>query len=117
MLVVSEVSPGPADGQLHPGDLVLRVGGEWCTSFVRLEEALDSNVGGTCALDVCRGGVVQAVSVRVDDLHAITPGRFFEVGGGIMNELSYQQARARRSFPCLHVDSVLVLPRGTGPQD
>jgi hypothetical protein len=47
----------------------------------------------TVQLDVCRGGVVRTLSVRVDDLHALTPGRYLEVGGGVVNELSYQQAR------------------------
>lgn len=48
MLVVSEtLSKGPADGKLEIGDIVLRIGGEPCLSFVRLEETLDSSVHGT----------------------------------------------------------------------
>ena len=58
-----------------------------------VEETLDSSVGGVLSFEVCRGGRIKAVDLRVDDLHALTPGRYFEVGGGVVNELSYQQAR------------------------
>ena len=50
-------------------------------------------MGGVLSFEVCRGGRIKAVDLRVDDLHALTPGRYFEVGGGVVNELSYQQAR------------------------
>ena len=78
---------------LEPGDILLRVSGRWCTSFIALEAALDAAVGGQVALDVCRGGQRISHSLRVDDLHALTPSRYFEMGGAIVNELSYQQAR------------------------
>ena len=42
---------------------------------------------------VCRGGQLLSTTVRVDDLHALTPSRYFEIGGCVVNELSYQQAR------------------------
>lgn len=42
---------------------------------------------------MCRGGVVRTVEMRVDDLHELTPNRYVEVGGGVLNELSYQLAR------------------------
>ena len=75
------------------GDILLKVGGEWCTSFVELEAALDDSVGGSVALTVCRGGAAVERTVRVDDLHALTPSRYIEFGGAVLNELSYQQAR------------------------
>ena len=35
LLVVSELLPsGPADGDMQPGDIILRVDGQLCTSFV-----------------------------------------------------------------------------------
>ena len=40
-----------------------------------------------------RGGKRIDASVRVDDLHAITPDEYLEFGDGIVNQLSYQQAR------------------------
>ena len=56
VLVLSELLPeGPAAAALEVGDILLKVGGEWCTSFVELEAALDDSVGGSVALTVCRG--------------------------------------------------------------
>ena len=90
----SELLPeGPAAAALEVGDILLKVGGEWCTSFVDLEAALDDSVGGSVALTVCRGGAAVERTVRVDDLHALTPSRYIEFGGAVLNELSYQQAR------------------------
>ena len=37
---------GPAEGAVQPGDIVLRVNGQLCASFVALEEVLDDSVGG-----------------------------------------------------------------------
>ena len=94
VLVLSERLPeGPAAAALEVGDILLKVGGEWCTSFVDLEAALDDSVGGSVALTVCRGGAAVERTVRVDDLHALTPSRYIEFGGAVLNELSYQQAR------------------------
>jgi len=95
MLVVSEIVPeGPAaQAQLQPGDVVVQVGGELCNSFVGLESRLDDAVGSTIDLCVCRGGELIRTKLQVDDLHALTPHRYVEVGGAVLNELSYQQAR------------------------
>ena len=94
LLVFSEVVPhGPADGFLEPGDILLRVAGRKCLTFIDLEATLDAAVGDSVTLEVCRGGARLTRTLRVDDLHALTPSRYFEIGGGILNELSYQQAR------------------------
>ncbi|MEM9056963.1 MAG: PDZ domain-containing protein, partial [Pseudomonadota bacterium] len=94
MLVVAEVlRGGPADGVLRPGDILLRVDGELITRFVPLEAVLDDAVGTAVEVEIERGGSVQTVSVTVDDLHAITPDEYMEVGGAVLHRLSYQQAR------------------------
>jgi S1-C subfamily serine protease len=94
MLVVSRVIPdGPAHSALQPGDVLVRVAGAPVTGFLPLEAALDERVGGSVELEVERGGEPQRLQLEVGDLHAITPDRFLEVGGGVLNPLSYQQAR------------------------
>ncbi len=95
MIVVREIVPdGPADGRLEIGDVVVRVGGELATAFLPIEATLDENVGGTVRIEVERGGEPVAVDLAVGDLHAITPSSFLTVGGAVLNDLSYQQARS-----------------------
>ncbi|MEE2750068.1 MAG: trypsin-like peptidase domain-containing protein, partial [Myxococcota bacterium] len=94
MQVVRQVVPGgSAEGALLPGDILVRVGGELVTGFLPLEAKLDDSVGETLAVEVERGGEKISLQLTVEDLHAITPDEFLEMGGGIVHELSYQQAR------------------------
>ena len=94
LLVVDEVVPdGPADGLLEAGDVLAKVGGDWVTGFVPLEERLDSAVGEDLDLLVYRGSEPVEVTLPVGDLHAITPDEFLELSRGVVHELSYQQAR------------------------
>ncbi|MDQ2070454.1 trypsin-like peptidase domain-containing protein [Natronospira bacteriovora] len=94
MLVVDQVVPeGPAHERLRPGDILLRIDGRLVTRFVPLAEILDERVGETLALDIRRGEEEIRVELTVGDLKAITPTRYAEVGGAVVNPLSYQQAR------------------------
>ena len=94
MLTVAQLIPGSAASEvLAPGDILIRVNGELVTEFVPLAAILDENVGGEIDLRVERGGRPIDATVRVDDLHAITPDEYIEFGDGIVNRLSYQQAR------------------------
>ncbi len=94
MLTVDQVIPGsPAAGKLAPGDILIRMNGKLITEFVPLESILDGHVGKQIEVEVERGGQHIAHTVQVDDLHAITPDEYLEFGDGIVNALSYQQAR------------------------
>ncbi|KAJ0410543.1 hypothetical protein ATCC90586_006567 [Pythium insidiosum] len=94
MLVVDQViQQGPADGKLQTGDVLIKFAGRFETTFLGIEEFLDSHVGGTVTVEFQRGGETFTVDIRVQDLHSITPDRYLEIGGGIVHSLSYQQAR------------------------
>ena len=94
MLTIEQVIPeSPASDLLAPGDILIRVNGVLVTEFVPLEAVLDGNVGEEIKIQVERGGRRIDATVRVDDLHAITPAEYIEIGDGIVNQLSYQQAR------------------------
>jgi len=94
MLTVEQVIPGSLASEiLAPGDILIRINGDLITQFVPLEDILDSHVGEEIEIQLERGGKRIEAKVRVDDLHAITPDEYLEFGDGIVNQLSYQQAR------------------------
>ncbi|GJJ76780.1 pro-apoptotic serine protease NMA111 [Entomortierella parvispora] len=97
MLVVKTVLPkGPAADQLIPGDIVIQCNNEPIANFIQLFSVLDDSVNQTVSLTVVRGSNSQLLTFNftVQDLHSITPDRFVEVGGGVVNELSYQLAHS-----------------------
>jgi len=98
MLVVDSIVPGgPSDGKLEPGDVLIRLEGSFVSDFLTMESVLDASLGSTVRVEVERGGVPVDVQVAVQNLHAVTPASFVEVGGGTVHELSYQQARNYRA--------------------
>ncbi|MBT8440787.1 MAG: trypsin-like peptidase domain-containing protein, partial [Gammaproteobacteria bacterium] len=94
MLTVHRVIPDSAAAeQIAPGDILIRIDGELVTEFVPLAALLDDHVNEAIDIEVERGGRRVVASIRVDDLHAITPDEYIEFGDAIVNRLSYQQAR------------------------
>lgn len=94
MLTVQQVIPdSAAAAQIAPGDILIRINGELVTGFIPLEALLDDHVNQEVEIEVERGGQRVLATVRVDDLHSITPAEYIEFGDAIVNKLSYQQAR------------------------
>jgi S1-C subfamily serine protease len=94
MLVVSEVLPGSkSDGQIQPGDVLVKVNGKYVTQFEPLDEVMDSSVGRSVDLELERGGKPVTAKIPVADLHGITPSSYLEFGESVVHTLSYQQAR------------------------
>ncbi|RIA99412.1 trypsin-like cysteine/serine peptidase domain-containing protein [Glomus cerebriforme] len=93
LLVVRIVLPkGPADDLLVPGDIVICANKNMIANFDHLFSIIDDSVGKDIELTICRGKTQMDVKLKIQDLHSITPNRFVEVGGSIINELSYQLA-------------------------
>ncbi|MBW2396482.1 MAG: trypsin-like peptidase domain-containing protein [Deltaproteobacteria bacterium] len=93
-LVVREIVPGSAaDSVLELGDILVGLEGRPVADFVSLEEVTDGAVGRNVQVSVERGGEHLDLELSVQDLHAITPDAYLEVGGAVLHPLSYQLAR------------------------
>lgn len=87
---------------LEPGDILFTCNGQYITSFIGLWSIIDDSVGGEIVLDIFRSGKEGKSGPRgklqvvctVQDLHAITPNRFLEIGGAVIHDLSYQVGRS-----------------------
>eukprot|EP01119_Soliformovum_irregulare_P022158 TRINITY_DN7524_c0_g2_i5.p1 TRINITY_DN7524_c0_g2~~TRINITY_DN7524_c0_g2_i5.p1 ORF type:complete len:699 (+),score=201.00 TRINITY_DN7524_c0_g2_i5:25-2121(+) len=109
LLIVNQViKGGPVDGILEPGDILISMGGNPLATFLELESHLDDTIGSVTKIEIERGGNPLTLEATVGDLHAITPCTFLEMGGGILQPLSYQQAKNYR----LPVGSVHVTSEG-----
>jgi pro-apoptotic serine protease NMA111 len=94
MLVVNQIQPGsPAFEQLQAGDVLVRINGQYVTTFQPLEDLLDAGIGQSLDVQVQRGGKTLNVNLVVGDLEAISPSAYLEFGDGVVHNLSYQQAR------------------------
>jgi len=94
MLVVTQVQPGSsADGPLAVGDVLVSINGKPMSDFDALDALLDDSVGKNIDVTIVRGGGKRKVTLAVDDLHAITPADYLEIGDGVLHTLSWQMAR------------------------
>ena len=73
---------------------MVRVEGKLVNHFIPIEAVLDDHVGERVRFEVERGGTLLEVEIEVEDLHAITPSAYLEVGDAVLNDLSYQSARS-----------------------
>lgn len=87
---------------LEPGDILFTCNEQYITNFIGLWSIIDDSVGEDIVLDIFRSGKEGGSGPRgklqvvctVQDLHAITPNRFLEIGGAVIHDLSYQVGRS-----------------------
>lgn len=84
---------GPGHGLIQEGDTLISINGTFISTFVTVDDILDSSVGRQVELSLQRGGKDITVHCTVQNLHDITPNRYLEVAGASFNDLSYQMAR------------------------
>jgi len=105
MLIVDSVLS--EQKSLRAGDILLKLQGEVCITFVQLEGVLDAHVGDSIELVVNRGGEKLVFQVDVADLHSLIPRSYVELGMDVLHGLGYHAAR-RANLP---LDSGIYLAR------
>ncbi|RVD86641.1 uncharacterized protein DFL_004906 [Arthrobotrys flagrans] len=78
---------------LEPSDILLTCNGKYITNFIGLWEIIDESVDKEITLEVYRAKVLRKCTLKVQDLHSITPDRFLHFGGAIFHDASYQECR------------------------
>ncbi|CCK71999.1 Nma111p KNAG_0I02140 [Huiozyma naganishii CBS 8797] len=94
-LLVAEIvlKNGPAYTQIKEGDILISLNDQLISSFVQVDDIFDNSVDETVELVIQRSGVDINVTIKIQDLHSITPDRYVEVCGATFNDMSYQMAR------------------------
>lgn len=94
LLVVGQVfKDGVSDGKLLEGDILMGLNDDAVYDFYDLERFLNHHVGDTVEVQVWRQDAKKLLDIRVNDLQALVPQRLLEFGGGVLHDMSYQQAR------------------------
>ena len=87
------IKDSPVYNHLKSGDILTRINGNHISSYIDLANHLDSNVDQEISIELERSGKKISFSVAVTDLFIVTPESYLTLGGAIINNLSYQQAR------------------------
>lgn len=94
LLVAELVLPeGPADELIKEGDTLISINDEPISTFIKVDEILDESVGKELKVVIQRGGEEITQTIKIGDLHSITPDRYVDVAGASFNQMSYQVAR------------------------
>ncbi|KAK7684076.1 hypothetical protein QCA50_012718 [Cerrena zonata] len=105
LLVAELILPeGPADGLIKEGDTLISINDTPISTFIKVDEILDSSVGKTLEFVIQRGGKELKQSITIGNLHDITPDQYVDVAGASFNNLSYQVARCY----CIPVKGVFI---------
>ncbi|CDK29684.1 unnamed protein product [Kuraishia capsulata CBS 1993] len=94
LLVAEVVLPqGPADTLIREGDCLISINNIDISTFITVDDILDSSVGKVINVTIQRGGEDISCECVVGNLHDITPDRYLTVAGASFNSVSYQMAR------------------------
>ncbi|KAK6350309.1 hypothetical protein TWF696_006540 [Orbilia brochopaga] len=89
----TEEDPSTPIQGLEPSDILLTCNGKYITNFIGLWEIIDDSVGKEITMEVYRAKVLRKCTLKVQDLHSITPDRFLHFGGAVFHDASYQECR------------------------
>ena len=87
------IKDSPAYNHIKSGDILTRINGNPISDYIDLANHLDSNVDEEISIELERSGKKISFSVLVTDLFNVTPESYLTLGGAVINNLSYQQAR------------------------
>ena len=98
LVVEKTVKEGPADNKLRPGDIIISLSSnnkkiDHLSRYEIFEIFLDNHVNQEITIDILRRGKQMSLNMTVENLHDISPDEYIEMGGGILNNFSYQLAR------------------------
>lgn len=110
MLVVGETVPGgPADeAGMRPGDVLVKLQGEYVRSFGPLQEVLDDPKVSEVEVVVSRGGKEINFTVSTVNMENVTPSKGFSIGNALIHPLGFIPAVMRN----LPVDAPMVAAAG-----
>ena len=107
LLSINSMLPeGPGcEAGFEVGDILVECyqeafGRRYIDGFYSLWEIIDESVDKNIELTFYRGTERRVVTLKVQDLHSITPNTFLEIGEAVLHPLSYQLARSH-NMPCL----------------
>lgn len=94
-LLVAEtvLKDGPGYNKIKEGDVLISINGQFISSFIQVDDIFDSSIDKDVEIVVQRGGVDNPITIKIQDLHSISPDRYVEVCGATFNDISYQMAR------------------------
>ena len=87
------IKDSPVYNHIKSGDILTRINGNPISDYIDLANHLDSNVDEEISIELERSGKKISFSVLVTDLFNVTPESYLTLGGAVINNLSYQQAR------------------------
>lgn len=94
LLVADTILPeGPLYQKVKEGDILLSINGKAISTFITVDDILDDSIGQEINIEVERSGEILNLKCKVQDLHAITPKKYFKFSGASFNDITYPLAK------------------------